>query len=564
LKRWKRLSAWVFILGFSLSLTITTGCSDDPVDPSTCESYVATNLIIMNPLAPAPGDTTLLTVQAMGEGCNNTANYTWMVDGGELVEETGITVRWVAPMDCGSYIIRCRATLSGASPDTAQTLALIRNVDYLNTGKVVSMRPSLTDNSLCFIAEDGNVGPRNRNFLGYAVFDRSPAGDITRLTYTGDSDDEGGIEFDFTEMNQVIYGSFITDYFDALRQQRMNVFKFPRGGVRVNASNDRGGAGALRKNMHRYPKTNAMGDKAVWKFQFAGSADDGTEDLFNIAYWDETAGSGHWYTITQSHDSSTAIIGPDTVMIHRYYNNIRPMFTPDEDNILYFVDTTSFYEPCIIPMVDGSPDTLQRRAMIYEDTGIFEQAGVFINEGTVFQWIPGQDVLTFVSGGRVVFFYYSSETVAIVNDLTSVREIVWAPDGSQLAAVNDVGVYLVGSGGGVSPDPVYVKERSTDDLRGINWNNDMAEPKLTFRLVRKGKSDVDSWSAMVIVDLNMGLHAYASEPVPWHSSREPNLPDYTWLRGIFDEDGIGIYMPFPIIDETNYPGKDIVLFYSHE
>ena len=29
-------------------------------------------------------------------------------------------------------------------------------------------------------------------------------------------------------------------------------------------------------------------------------------------------------------------------------------------------------------------------------------------------------------------------------------------------------------------------------------------------------------------------------------------------------DGTGVYAPFPVLDDSNYPGKDIILIYSHE
>ena len=99
--------------------------------------------------------------------------------------------------------------------------------------------------------------------------------------------------------------------------------------------------------------------------------------------------------------------------IHRYFNNIRPMFTPREDNILYFVDTTGVYEPCIIPMAGGAPDTLSRHAMMVdENTGIFEQAGVSIGENTVFEWNRAWISCRVHLPGEIVFFDYATETVA--------------------------------------------------------------------------------------------------------------------------------------------------------
>ena len=567
MKRWKRLSAWVFVLGLTLSLNAITGCNDEVVvPPDPCTPSLELMLIITNPLTPAPGDTTLLTIQAEGEGCDNWAAYTWTAEGGTLLQSTGITVQWVAPAEYGAYRIQCHATLSGAPARDSEVLVMIRQFEYINTGKIASLRPANMLGNFYFIAEEGAVGPRSNSFLGWSVFQRAPNGRITQITDTGDAAGGGSFEFDFAQSGESIYGSFFTAYYSGLRKQRMNVWKFPTlFGSPVNASDDSGGPGVLRKNQHRYPITNALGDKAVWKFELAGGKSDGTEDLFNICFWDEMDGPGDWYTVTTSLDSSRAVVGPDTVTEYRYFNNIKPMFTPSEDNILYFVDTTGVFEPCLIPMTAGKPDTLMRRAlMVNENTGIFEQADVSVNEKTVFEWNPEMDLLAFISLGEIVFFDYAAEAVAVVSELGGVTDIVWAPDGSQLAAVNDEGVYLVSVGGAVNPDPVFTRERLTDGIYGITWNNDLADPQLAFRLVRKGKSEVDSWSALVIIDMTSGLWAYASEIVPWHSSREPSQIDRNWMRCLYSADGKGIYAPFPVLDDVNYPGKDVILIYSHE
>jgi len=566
LKRWKRLSTSVFVLGITLLLAFVSGCDDNPVEPGTsCDPSVATKMIITNPLAPAPGDTTMLTIQAEGTGCGNWAAYRWTAEGGELLQTQGITVQWVAPMDYGAYQIRCVATLTGAKSDTSRALVMVREFEYLLTGKKASLNPRFMGSDFYFIAEEGAVGPRSNDFRGYAVY--SLAGTrVSKITDTGNATDDGAYEFDFAGSTEAIYGSFIVAYYSGLRLQRMNVWRFPtRFGTPVDASSDAGGTGILRKNQHRYPKTNMIGDKAVWKYQFAGASADGTKDLFNIVFWDEADGAGNWKTITTSHDSATVIIGPDTITQHRYFSNILPMFTPDESNILYFVDTTGVFEPCLIPMSGGEPDTLQRRAlMVDQRMGIFEQAGVEISEKTVFEWNPSSNFLSFIATGNIVFFDYESETVVKISDLTKVTEFAWAPDGSQLAAVNEEGVCLVSAGGAVAPDPVFVRERPTDDIIGITWNNDLAEPKLAFRLVRKGKSEIDSWSSIIVVDLTSGLWAYASPTVQWHSSREPEQISYIWKRLVFSADDTGIYAPFPVLDDVNYPGKDVILVYSHE
>ncbi len=561
------MSAWVFVLGITFSMVVVSGCEEEvpPAGPD-CTASVVTNAIITNPLAPAPGDTTLLTIQATGEGCGNWAAYRWTVSGGELIQDTGITVTWVAPSEYGSYSIRCIASLTDARPDTSNALIMIRDFEYIDTGTIVSLWPVFLSSGLYFAAEDGDVGPRSNEFQGYSIYKIASTGRVTEITVTDDPSDSGAFEFDYASSGDAILGAFVSAYYSGLRQQRMNVWKFPTlFGDPVDASSDPGGLGILRKNQHRYPKTNRFATKAVWKLQFAGEAGDGTQDLFNICYWDEMDGAGGWYTVTTSLDSAVVIAGPDTVTEYRYFNNIKPMFTPSEDNILYFVDTTGVFEPCLIPMIDGAPDTLQRRAlMVDEYVGIFEEAGVYIGENTVFEWNPASPVLSFISVGNIILFDYQSEIVSAVSGLESVTEFTWAPDGSQIVAVNDQGIFLVSSGGAVNPNPIFQRELSTDDIFGINWNNDITNPQVSFRLVRKGKSDIDSWSALIVIDLNSGLWAYASTTVAWHSSRESADIPYTWKRVIFTDDDMGIYAPFPVLDEVNYPGKDVILIYSHE
>jgi hypothetical protein len=569
LNRWKSSSAWIPVLLALLALSISPGCSDDPVEVGgRCEPFVNTHLIITNPLMPAPGDTTQLTIQNTGEGCGNWPSYHWTVEGGELIEDEGISVRWKAPEEYGAYRVVCRASLTGASPDTSETLVTVRDIDYIDTDKRITLKPmSAGSNNLYVICEAVDESPSSPDFLGWHLYRRFENGTMQKLTNTGEARGAGAVELILTGDESKVFGSFIIDYNTVLRQQKVDVWSFNLGIMMpgVNASRDLGGSIYLRKNQHRYPYPNSNGTKAVWKNHSVGELRDGTDDLYNIVYWDAMDGEGDWTRITRSLDSIRVIYGSDTAWVPRYFENIKPMFTPLEDYILYFADTTGAFEPCLIPMTGGAPDTTGRRAlMVTRRVGIFEQADVYIGESTVFEWIPGTNVLSFIAGGKIRFFDYQTETVVTVDELSKLEEFAWSHDGSQMAAVSDIGVHLVSASGVVSPIPLYYLERSTDEIKGINWNNSDTEPQIVFRLVRKGKSEVDSWTALVIIDLNSGLWAYASPSFPWQSSREPSGVDYTWLRAVFDETGTGIYAPIPIRDDVNYPDKDVILIYSHE
>ncbi|MDD3643075.1 MAG: hypothetical protein PHQ19_06410, partial [Candidatus Krumholzibacteria bacterium] len=280
---------------------------------------------------------------------------------------------------------------------------------------------------------------------------------------------------------------------------------------------------------------------------------------------DEADGPGDWYTITQSFDTVYTTVAGETIAKRRFFRNVRPMFTPDENAILYFVDSTGVFEPCLIPMDGGRPDTLQRRAlMVDEETGIFGAAGVEITERTVLEWSPVSSILAFIAGGRLIFFDYQTETVAPIDGIEKVEEFAWSPDGSQLVAVtSEDGIFLVSAAGSVSGSAVYARERATDEIIGCAFSPSATEPKIGFRLVRKGKSALDSWSALVVVDLSSGAATFASPAVPWHSSREIDVP-FDWKRIVWEDDNSGIYAPFAVLDDVNYYRKDYVIFHSYE
>lgn len=566
MKRWKRLTAWVFVLFVSGSLAIMSGCSDDPENGTvvSCTPGLETTKVISNPLTPAPGETVQLTVQSNGEGCGSWPQYIWEVEGGDLAQSNGISVQWVAPSTPGAVRVTCRASLSGAPPDTASALIMVRSFEAVDTGKMASLRPVLMNNAMYFVAESADISPRLPGFAGWHVYRREAGGSVFKVTDTGENF-AGGYEFFFTESGGWIFGGFFTTYYSGLRQQRMNVWRFPTAiGSATNCSDDDGGPGVLRKDQHRSPYSNESGSMAVWKYQEVGAAQDGTQDLFNIAFWEQTEGPGGWYTLTESHDSSQVQLGSEVVWKHRYYTNIKPMFTPDESHIVYFVDTTGVYEPCLIPMVGTQPDLQERRALMVSDkVGIFEAAGAGISESTVFQWNESSGILAFVAGGRVFFFDYATESVASIDGLSGCSEVAWSPDGSQLAAIAEEGLFLISAAGTVNDTPLLPKERLTDEMVGVAWSSDPVEPRIGLRLVRKGKNELDSWSSLVMIDVLSGEWSYASPRIPWHSSRE--LPvDYTLMRVVFEADDTGMYAPFPVLDPENYPGKDVVIFHSYE
>ncbi|MGD1049253.1 MAG: hypothetical protein ABR899_10945, partial [Candidatus Krumholzibacteriaceae bacterium] len=227
-----------------------------------------------------------------------------------------------------------------------------------------------------------------------------------------------------------------------------------------------------------------------------------------------------------------------------------------DGTIVYFVDSTETYEPCVIPMDGTDPIIEQRRATREgERHGIFYNAGVKVSEKTIFQWNPVDHTqVGFIDDNRnFCLFDYSDSTVQIVSNVGKLSEFIWDPNG-KIAAVNDAGVIVATPGGAV--DTVFAKERDSDDVIGVNWSPGTSDQRIGFRLVRKGSSSVESFSALVIYSVDNHRWYYATPEIKPIMSTEPTV-DYRWWRALFDSGG-GMYAPVPL--STGSGG--VVLYYT--
>ena len=138
-----------------------------------------------------------------------------------------------------------------------------------------------------------------------------------------------------------------------------------------------------------------------------------------------------------------------------YWRNVRPLFTPDDNYVLFFRDTikTNEFEPCLIPIVGDQPDTSAFKALMADTvTGVFKDAGIVMSEEANLEWKPdGGNILSFVDNKKSLCYFDCDYDAPFVQKLTgegiSVLEFAWAPDGSMYAIVTDDGVSIVSLGG---------------------------------------------------------------------------------------------------------------------
>ena len=127
--------------------------------------------------------------------------------------------------------------------------------------------------------------------------------------------------------------------------------------------------------------------------------------------------------------------------------------------------------------------------------------------------------------------------------------------------INKTGVLILTPPGG-APDTAFVKERIGDGIAGVNWSlPGVGEQSLGFRMVRKGISTAESFSALVLYSRTNKRWYFASPRIP-ASTTEPTV-DYRWLRAAFDPAGFGMYVPVPTLIPAPGEGDQVVIYHSY-
>jgi hypothetical protein len=523
--------------------SVWMGCGKDNTTAPQTPAEISAVSIICNPLSPAPGDTAWLTVQPLGEG--GVPSYDWEVGGGALLSQKSISVQWVVPEETGVFRVAVKVTL-GTATDTLSRYVMVRRCESVNTGIRFSYAPQVAEDFLIIGAQESASTP---GFPGYHVYRLGLT--VEQVTQNQAPSVDGG--YDFTFIGNTLLASVVTNYNSFLRQQSMNVIMFPLafGTKKYVSNNDQNGT-VYRKCQHTSPSATADLKMVAWVGHSIGASEDGTKDLVNIDYRKET---GPISILTISKDSTYKYED----WLYRYFRNIHPMFTPDERNILYFNDSTGTYEPCLIPVDPVTGPRVGQNRQIGGPAlhGIFFNSSVQVSEKTIFEWnpkIPTQ--LGFIDMGKnFCILDYEAETVDIVSSVGKIQEFVWSEDG-EAAVVTKTGVAVVTPGG--TPDTVFVKERTGDDVYGLNWSPaGVGEKGLAFRMVRKGVSTAESFSALVYYSMTAKRWYFASPRIA-AANTEPSV-DYRWLRAVFDLSGNGIFIPVPVSDD----GGKVVIYHSY-
>jgi hypothetical protein len=445
----------------------------------------------------------------------------------------------------------------GAAVDTMSRFVMVRRTQSLNTGIRWSMYPNLVGNQLLFVGSTTNPIVSNINFFGFLVYNFQ-GGSVLLVSRNLSSPVKmvnGGQDFVFLPLNGVV-GSVVTDGSEFYRLQPISMVLFPyddqpSGIAFARAPNP------FRWDQNTSPSVTPDEKYVVWQNLRVGENLDGSADQYNIDFEPLGAGPNGAKLQTTAVDSTFQL----GAWMKRYWKNVRPTFAPDGSKIVYFVDSTGTFEPCIMNMNQGVPDIDSRHAlMVDERHGIFNRAGVAIGDktfdGIIFEWSPAEsNKLGFLDDSKhLCILDATAENVQVLSYVGKIQEFAWGADG-RIAAITSSGVLIVNQSGTV--DSVFAKEKETDLLAGIAWSPDPSDLKLAFRMIRKGKSTADSFSALVLYSLNSRQWYYATPRIPW--ATEPTVP-YKFLRAVFEADNNGIYFPAP--NPAAAGGNQVTIYHS--
>ncbi len=552
----------MLVLLISAVIMMIYGCSEDtPVDTGD-PPYADPIKILCRPLAPRPydpdpskGDTiAVLSVPTSGWSSGEEATFKWEVSGGTLESDEGYAVNWNVPENTGTYGVKVTVRI-GDDVDTLSTKILVRNFHEMDTGLPVNMKPGFFGDDTVFVGSEQSLS--DLDFTGFHVYEKRPSDIILK---TDCSNCYGCYQILYFPDEDLILMSMVQGYQNYFRQQLLNVMsttvRFP---FVTTITNDMGGFN-VRKIQNIHPYGNEDVSQVVWQKERPGAEGDGSDDLCDIGFW-SSAGS---YILTQSIDTiiTARYIPPpyDTTIYDTnfvYYDNIKPTITPDGD-VLYFADSTRNFEPCMVDIDGNTPDMGSRRAIRSGSGGrLFGISGVNVSRQTVFEWNPTRDILGFVdSHGQLCFFDPYTPTLDVFIDIDGATEFAWSSDGDICAVICDEGILLVMTDSKMRRH-LFEKEISSDEVIGVNWPEG-DNSRIAFRTVRKGRNPSESYSALVIYNIDSDEWSYASHKISWLS--EPDV-DYTWLRVQFAPGDGGIYFPSPVWGEED---KEVVIYRSYE
>ncbi len=443
---------WTLIAVLAMALAVV-GCEDDPVDPDDegADSRISLVSVIVNPKAPAPGDTINLTVVLSAAAPGGSApTVTWSASGGTFLESNELSVRWVAPATVSLQTVSVIATNSVNSVNASRTVFVSGTTELVSSAAgQIYLQPNGSD----FYYLRSTLAIDNPNLDGWELYE-----------YSGGSSTEvvagGGLEgFAFSAASDLSQFAFMFLAFAVQSiEPPLEVFITDTGaGTETLMADDK--APGVRKQEFWYPQFSPD-DAYITYGSFLPDPTLGNTDTFDV--WIQDVATRNRVRATGTHGGER--------------RNFFPSFSPDGNWVVFLSDRQSrgAWEWYGLPFAGGVVDTIQANTAKLSTTGGIVSSGAadLTLERPTHTWNPVDPIMAFVdSQGNLHLMTLtlaggtSQEILGL--DGGSIQDIVWSPDGAELAVSTGGFLYVVGQAGG-APTEIYAAPGS-DQLEDIVW-----------------------------------------------------------------------------------------------
>jgi hypothetical protein len=484
---------WLFGVAVAAIFGLLMACDEDPVDEDLDDNGTTFPLqvtdIIASPKAGGPGDTLLLSaiVTSTQPNENESPTMQWTASGGAFLETNQSSVRWVAPNTGGIYTVIATATNSvSTAKDTADVFVGAGNVVVASQAGAIQLQSNQTDiyylhtpvalvgtevYSVVGGVDDDAVetppvldGVNNRQ----VVYSR----DLTFEVHAADSLPPGGAE---RIPVRVIIGDLITKTYQL---------------ISVNV------AQGTRHSLNFAPDI-AADNRSIAYTGVLPPVVSTDADSFEIYVFDKIAGTRR--KVTQTHPE------------HR---NMFPTWSTDQNWLTYISDRISNFrwELYAMRVNAGVIDTDDADVVRMTDTGGSLGSGTAGSFGKpLMTWNPVVPTLALRATDNLLYLVTTNATGATQIEITTFAndapsEMVWAPDGSELALTTGTEIHTLALDGSSIK---RLGPRGADSFADVQWSPDSRY--LMYRATRAG----DAW--FEVIDLNgplplVPLSVTASEP----------------------------------------------------
>jgi len=460
------------------------GCSDETdngTGPGDGTLQLVVESIILNPKSPAPGDTLLATAVVVVRKNADTdtliagdfASYDWSADGGQFLETTLSTVRWVAPDTSTMFTISVTVSHSVGTASASRNMFVSRILPVRESG-AGPMTINPTGNTIVYLSSV--FLPTDMQFNGFDVSSLDVGTGSSSLSITA----VGQTQYRFSQ--DLALAAYVVPGVSA--GLRTLQYRALAGGAATDIPHR-----FFTQRAPQFTEPYFLPDKTLLTYQIflpdlIAPPSQGGVDTFVVATWD---------LATETETRVAVELGT---------NNFHPTFSTDGAKLVYVSDRSGNqqWELYALAVAGGmvTPDTASAPLQLTQTGGLMGSSTT-VPVDRPKAWNPVDPILaTLDEDGKMRLVPTDGSGSILVNVAGEVREFIWSPSGQDLLMTTGDRIYRVDKAGGAVE---IHRADSGDNISRLSWSDD--ERYLVYVIRRLA----DTWYELIDLGGSLGISA---------------------------------------------------------